>query len=145
MKGTDSGKMDYSIRFFDEDGDLKDERKFLDVPITDQTVVTTDTSRDDSTTLYIDEDGDGIVDKKLTASSNGTVDGSNNDNDNNNNDNNGNGDNNNDNDNNNGGNDGDKDEDEDGSLGSGGCSASNFGVILFAIAGAALLRKSARR
>jgi Synergist-CTERM protein sorting domain-containing protein len=36
------------------------------VPVTDKTVITTDTDRTNPTVLHIDEDGDGIVDRELT-------------------------------------------------------------------------------
>ena len=41
MQGTDAGKMDYSIRFFDEDENLEDERNFIGVPVTSRTKITT--------------------------------------------------------------------------------------------------------
>jgi pimeloyl-ACP methyl ester carboxylesterase len=68
MKGTGTGTMDYSIRFFDKDNNLKEERNFEGVPITDRTIITTNTSRSGPTLLYIDKDGDGIVDEILTSS-----------------------------------------------------------------------------
>jgi hypothetical protein len=73
MQGTDTGTMDYSIRFFNEDENLEDERNFMGVSVTEKTVITTDTVRDEATILYIDADGDGEVDRELKAGPNETV------------------------------------------------------------------------
>jgi pimeloyl-ACP methyl ester carboxylesterase len=79
LQGTDTGTMDYSIRFFNEDENLEDERNFLGVQVTDKTIITTSTVRDESTILYIDDDGDGKVDRELKAVSNETVEAPKND------------------------------------------------------------------
>ncbi|MDR1581440.1 MAG: hypothetical protein LBS35_13875 [Synergistaceae bacterium] len=66
LEGTDSGTMDYSIAFYGADNNLIEERFIEDVPITDDTVITTDTDRGVATVLDIDIDGDGTVDERRT-------------------------------------------------------------------------------
>ncbi|MDR1977400.1 MAG: hypothetical protein LBQ42_01565 [Synergistaceae bacterium] len=67
LQGTGTGMMDYSIRFFDKDGKLLEERNVEGVPITPSTRVTTDTDRSKATVLQVDRDGDGVIDETLTA------------------------------------------------------------------------------
>jgi pimeloyl-ACP methyl ester carboxylesterase len=71
LEGTGEGTMDYAIRFFDENNQLIEERSFEDVTITDKTVITTDTSRGGTTTLNVDENGDGVVDYTLDNNDDG--------------------------------------------------------------------------
>ncbi|MDR1979660.1 MAG: alpha/beta hydrolase, partial [Synergistaceae bacterium] len=67
LQGTGTGTMDYSIRFFDGDGKLLEERNVGGVPITPSTRVTTDTDRSKPTVLQVDKDGDGVIDETLTT------------------------------------------------------------------------------
>lgn len=62
LVGTDTGTMDYSIRLFDSEGKLEDERVVTGVPITDKTIITTSTDFRDKINLSIDQNGDGSVD-----------------------------------------------------------------------------------
>ena len=70
LNGTDSGTMDYTIRFYDAENNLLDERTFDDVPVTENTTITTKTSQTDNTVLNIDVNGDGSNDETWTASKN---------------------------------------------------------------------------
>ena len=60
--GTGYGTMTYSIRFYDADGNFVEERIFFNVPITDDTVITTNTNQAETTRLNIDTNGDGTHD-----------------------------------------------------------------------------------
>ncbi len=70
LSGTDTGTMDYSVNYINENDEITDYRNFSSVPITDTTVI--DSSTDNSTTvnLNIDNDGDGVVDIIWGADSN---------------------------------------------------------------------------
>ena len=67
INGTGKGKMDYSISYPNEDGDYKDVRKFKGVPITKDTVISTNTDKTKDTELSVDSDGDGVFDMVYTA------------------------------------------------------------------------------
>ena len=67
INGTGKGKMDYSISYPNEDGDYTDVRKFKSVPITKDTVISTNTAKGEETELSVDTDGDGIFDMIYTA------------------------------------------------------------------------------
>jgi hypothetical protein len=73
LRGTGTGVIDYSIRFFDGHDNLLDERNFMGFQVTDRTIITTGTVRGEPTTLYIDSDGDGVVDQTPTAKANETI------------------------------------------------------------------------
>lgn len=73
LNGTDTGTMDYTIRYFDENNNLVDERNFKDVPVTKDTLIDTGIDKGNETVLNIDQDGDGKVDKTISASKNETV------------------------------------------------------------------------
>lgn len=60
--GTGYGTMTYSIRFYDADGNFVEERIFFNVPITYDTVITTNTNQAEITRLYVDTNGDGTYD-----------------------------------------------------------------------------------
>lgn len=70
MNGTGTGEMTYAIRWYSENGELEDERIFNDVPINEETVITTNTEREEDTVLFIDTDGDNQADEQWTAESN---------------------------------------------------------------------------
>ncbi|MCM1100313.1 MAG: alpha/beta fold hydrolase [Clostridium sp.] len=70
LQGTGTGVMDYTIRFFDEEDNLTDERTFEGVPVTADTVMHTRTGRGETTVLEIDEDGDGIINLTWEAAAN---------------------------------------------------------------------------
>lgn len=67
LNGTGDGTMDYTIRFYDSDGNQYDERIFDDVPITEDTVMYTDATPDNEVILEVDTDGDGNIDGTWTA------------------------------------------------------------------------------
>lgn len=69
--GTGRGIMNYTIGFMDESGEYSDLRRFEDVKITRQTVIDTVATVSKTSTLKIDEDGDGKYEKKLRAKENG--------------------------------------------------------------------------
>lgn len=62
--GTDSGSMNYEIRWFNEDGKLIEKNTFSDVSISEGTLIQASTDKDDSI-LYVDKDGDGKVDSEI--------------------------------------------------------------------------------
>jgi len=53
ITGTTNDTMDYTIRFYDDNFDMVEERRFLNVPITHDTVITTNTSKEEGTTLSL--------------------------------------------------------------------------------------------
>ncbi len=69
LLGTGNGEMDYAINYYDENEVLSDFRIFEAVPLTPETVITTDTDNQakEEITLNVDEDGDGEVDVIWTA------------------------------------------------------------------------------
>ncbi len=69
LNGTDEGTLDYTIRFFDGDGNLYDERVFDDVPLTEDTIITTNADEGQDTVLEVDHNGDGVVDEIWRAGS----------------------------------------------------------------------------
>jgi putative cell wall-binding protein len=72
LAGTDTGTMDYTLRYFAGDGSLTDERRFTGVPVTADTVIYTSTEKEE-TVLHMDADGDGDIDHTWTAQANETV------------------------------------------------------------------------
>jgi len=62
IKGTGYGTMNYSIKFYDASDNFIEERFFDDVPISPNTVISTDTDIDTVTNLFIDTNGDGSYD-----------------------------------------------------------------------------------
>ena len=60
--GTGEGTMDYSVGYMDENGEYTEMREIKDVPITEDTVITTGTARTSKTVLNVDSDGDGETD-----------------------------------------------------------------------------------
>lgn len=70
ITGTGQGYMDYTIGFMDENGDYSDFRKFMNVKITRRTIIDTVAAVARTSTLNIDQDGDGKYDLKLRAEPN---------------------------------------------------------------------------
>lgn len=70
IKGTGDGTMDYSISFPDDEGNYTDVRTFEDIPITNTTIVNTNTKQKGKTIVKLDSDGDGHTDIKYQASAN---------------------------------------------------------------------------
>jgi hypothetical protein len=66
LDGTDTGTMDYTLRRFDGEDNLTDERHFAGVPVTAATLIYTDTDPE-ATVLRVDADGDGDIDSTWTA------------------------------------------------------------------------------
>jgi hypothetical protein len=71
LDGTDTGTMDYTLRRFDGEDNLTDERHFAGVPVTADTLIYTDTDPE-ATVLRVDADGDGDIDSTWTARANET-------------------------------------------------------------------------
>lgn len=68
LHGTGTGTMDYTISYYDERETLVDYRTFEQIPITDTTVIHTDTDNvSKDIALDVDQDGDGEVDFIWTA------------------------------------------------------------------------------
>jgi len=67
LNGTDSGYMDLVIEHYDENGECVQERRFLDIPLTDQTTMTTVINNKSETVLIVDSNGDGENDQKWTV------------------------------------------------------------------------------
>jgi len=65
LQGTDSGTMDYEIRWFDENNNLADKKTFSNVAITENTKISTDTDKAKGIVLNVDENGDGVFDKVI--------------------------------------------------------------------------------
>lgn len=72
IRGTGEGTMTYSISYPDDSGAYTDVRTFEDIPITDKTVVETNTKKKRKTVVKLDSDGDGRTDVKYQAVKNGT-------------------------------------------------------------------------
>ena len=70
ISGYDSGKMDYTIGFMDEDGTYSDFRKFKNISINRKTKIDTKAAETEYSELNIDEDGDGKYEKRLRAGKN---------------------------------------------------------------------------
>ncbi|MCM1091615.1 MAG: Ig-like domain-containing protein [Butyrivibrio sp.] len=70
LNGTGTGVMDYTIRFYDSNENLMEERVFEDVPITEDTLIYTNITESQNTVLEIDQDGDGTIDATWTAAEN---------------------------------------------------------------------------
>lgn len=71
IEGYDDGEMNYSIGFMDENGEYTDFRDFEGIEITKHTVIDTKAEVSDTTTLKVDEDGDGKYDYTMKAGANG--------------------------------------------------------------------------
>jgi hypothetical protein len=70
INGTGTGTMDYSMSLANDDGKYTDTRTFSNLEITNDTIITSIASPSEETTLSVDEDGDGVVDKTYKAASN---------------------------------------------------------------------------
>ena len=71
ISGNGKGSMDYTIGFMDENGEYTDMRKFTNIKINKKTEISTVAARTASTTLKVDEDGDGKYDYVYKAGANG--------------------------------------------------------------------------
>ena len=67
--GKDTGTMRYTIRYFDRNDKLLDERTF-EISVTKDMVIRTGINKDKDTVLQIDKNKDGKVDEKISASKN---------------------------------------------------------------------------
>ena len=74
LNGTDTGTMDYDIRYFSSNDEIYKEDSFRNIPVTSGTVIKTGTDESKTTVLEVDDDGDGEIDYYLVPdSSRGTV------------------------------------------------------------------------
>jgi len=64
------GTIDYTIRWFDDENNLLDERIFVDIPVNENAIITTNTARDEIIILEIDSNGDGTIDERWEAEEN---------------------------------------------------------------------------
>lgn len=71
IDGNGKGRMTYTIGFMDEDGKYSDMREFSDIRITKKTEIDTVAVNSPTTTLKVDEDGDGEYDYIYQAEENG--------------------------------------------------------------------------
>ena len=62
LNGTDTGTMDYDIRYFNGNDEIYKEESFRDIPVTASTIIKTNTDDSKTTTLELDNDGDGNID-----------------------------------------------------------------------------------
>ncbi len=62
LTGTDSGTMNYEIRFFDSNDKLIDSKTFSNVEIEEGTIIKTSSEREKDIELVVDKDGDGKTD-----------------------------------------------------------------------------------
>ena len=73
LTGNETGKMTYTLRFYDENGVLEDERTFVQVPVTANTVISTKAVQNKDTVLNVDKDNDGKTDSTWTGGENAVV------------------------------------------------------------------------
>lgn len=64
LHGTGEGTMDYTVSYFDADGNLKKELEFTDVLITDDMMIRTGTNQSELI-LHVDMDNDGAFDYEI--------------------------------------------------------------------------------
>jgi len=72
IEGNGYGRMNYTIGFTDSEGQYSDMREFRSIKIKDETVIDTIATKADTTTLSVDENGDGEYDYIYEAGANGT-------------------------------------------------------------------------
>lgn len=70
IEGNESGKLNYTVRIMDENGDYNDTRTFKNIKIGRKTVVDTVASNSEKTYLSVDKDGDGKYDSEYVATEN---------------------------------------------------------------------------
>ena len=73
IRGTDRGTMNYTVSYPDSNGEYTDVREFPNIRVTSSMKATSNTERDNSSTLEVDEDGDGKNDVTYETESNGTM------------------------------------------------------------------------
>lgn len=73
IEGYDSGTMNYSVKYQNENGEYDDVREFTNIPVTSLMRASSNTEKSDASYLEIDEDGDGKTDKKYKTEKNGTM------------------------------------------------------------------------
>ena len=65
INSFESATMDYTIRFFDSDNNLIEERSFEEISTANITNIITNTSRSENTVLSVDTTGSGVIDATL--------------------------------------------------------------------------------
>lgn len=68
MNAKQSGNVDYSVRWYDSDETLLEERDFIDVPVEENTKIVTSIDKDSDTKLVVDTNGDGKEITEITPS-----------------------------------------------------------------------------
>lgn len=71
IEGNGKGRMTYTIGFMNDEGEYSDLRKFSNIKISKKTEIDTVASNAATTTLHVDEDGDGRYDYSYRATENG--------------------------------------------------------------------------
>ena len=67
IRGNGEGTMNYTAGYMDENGEYSDLREIKDVPITENTIIEANASRNEATTLKLDADGDGSFDSSISV------------------------------------------------------------------------------
>lgn len=70
LTGTDSGLMDYTIKYANEDGEYTDIRKLVGIPVESGMSAITHTAQSTDTMVFTDYDGDGLFDETFVAAPN---------------------------------------------------------------------------
>lgn len=70
LGGTADDTIEYTIRWFDKNNNLTDERTFDSITVTKNTKISTNSVSSDDTVLSIDNDSDGTTDEKWSAAEN---------------------------------------------------------------------------
>ncbi len=70
ISGNGTGTMNYTIGFMDKDGEYTDMRKFENIAISNTTKIDTEAKKTKTTSLYVDDDGDGKYDQTLKVEGN---------------------------------------------------------------------------
>lgn len=73
IRGTDRGTMNYTVSYPDSNGEYTDVRDFPNIRVTSSMKATSNTEKEDSSKLEVDEDGDGRNDVTYETESNGTM------------------------------------------------------------------------
>ncbi len=70
MEGSDNGSLHYVISFTDNNGEYTDKREFVNIPVTYETKIRTETNKNGKTVLELDKNGDGKTDATYEAGKN---------------------------------------------------------------------------
>jgi len=71
LSATESGDLEFAVRYYDGKGNLYDERMVTDVEVTGETKISVNVNKTEETVLEIDTDGDGNVDTTMIVDGSG--------------------------------------------------------------------------